>query len=266
MSAGETVKVAVGPEYRGWKPCSGPWSPLHPARRSGCPSHNVFCSQIGHSHSCVAARRPLLRVPIVVGSARPRPRQRRLDLRSECLPGAGHLRLREPPGRLSKTSQEPPARRQARRCSTMQMKPAAISPKSKSLILQFRARPHGNDTFAIDTETNVLIMCPFLIAKQFIIGWPAWYQDTHAAHSLVRPNESTRGPDQLFLAVLVILVRVPRDDVHITHPFQQLEPRLDRPAVFTGSQPWRPGKRRRIEWIARSSAHTARGSPPDHWP
>ena len=126
----------------------------------------------------------------------------------------------------------------------------------KSLILRFRARPHCDGTFAIDSETNVLIVCPFLIAKQFVIGWPAWYQDMHTAYSHVGPHESTRGPDQLFLAVLVILVCVPRNCVHIAHTFQ--ESRLVRPAAVARSQPRGSGKRRRIRRIARSPEHPAR--------
>src|SRR5215216_4501054 len=102
----------------------------------------------------------------------------------------------------------------------MPMRLAAIAPVPKSLILRPRARPHGDGAFAIDTETNVLIVRPFLIAKQFVIGWPAWYQDMHAAYSRVRPHESTRSGDQLFLAILVIfVVCVPRGCVHIAHTF-----------------------------------------------
>src|SRR5215218_792950 len=141
----------------------------------------------------------------------------------------------------------------------MPMRLAAIAPVPKSLILRPRARPHGDGTFAIDSKTNVLIVRPFLIAIQFVIGWPAWYQDMHAAYSRVGPHESKRGPDQLFLAVLVILVCVPRDCVHIAHTFQ--ESRLVRPAAVAHSQPCGSGKRRRIRRIAQSSEHPARGSP-----
>jgi hypothetical protein len=79
--------------------------------------------------------------------------------------------------------------------------------------------PHRDHAFAVDTQTNVLIARPFLIAAQFFIGWPAWCQDAHTAHSRIGRNEATGGTDQPFYIVVACVLR---GQLHFAHAFQRL--------------------------------------------
>ena len=101
----------------------------------------------------------------------------------------------------------------------MPMRPAAISPLLIPLVLSHNVWSHGNDTLAIDTETNVLIARPFLITEQLVIGWPARCQDTHAAHSLVSPNEPAGSGDQRLPVALPFVLRY---CFHLAHTFHAL--------------------------------------------
>jgi hypothetical protein len=54
---------------------------------------------------------------------------------------------------------------------------------------------HHDHAVAVHMETNVLITRPFPVAPQFIKAWPAGYQHTHTAHSIIGPDEPTGSGD-----------------------------------------------------------------------
>ncbi|MCD6059551.1 MAG: hypothetical protein K0Q89_3081 [Thermomicrobiales bacterium] len=67
-------------------------------------------------------------------------------------------------------------------------------------------RSHRDHASAVHIQTNVLVVRPFLITPQFIISWPAGWQHTHTAHSIVGANEAAGSDNQPFNVVLVFML------------------------------------------------------------